>query len=116
MNNSFVSRPIPTSDEDEGSQAATNNDEQRERERETVEKNSFVPLRVNRQTLTSNDEQWKAVMDNEKLTFKKQPVCLPLCRLTNPIPGLHPAAQHNPDPLFGLAAIEERPTLSIDLI
>ena len=78
MNNSFVSRLIPTSDEDEGSQAATNNDEQRERERETVEKNSFVPLRVNRQTLTSNDEQWKAVMANEKLTFKKQPICLPL--------------------------------------
>ena len=85
----------------------------RERERDGGE-NSFVPLRVNRQTLTSNDEQWKAVM--EKLTFKKQPVCLPLCRLTNPIPGLHPAAQHNPDPLFGLAATVGRPTLSIDLL
>ena len=71
----------------------------RERERDGGE-NSFVPLRVNRQTLTSNDEQWKAVMANEKLTFKKQPVCLPLCRLTNPIPGLHPAAQHNPESGF----------------
>ena len=97
-------------------QRQTMTSRERERERETVEKNSFVPLRVNRQTLTSNDEQWKAVMDNEKLTFKKQPICLPLCRLTNPIPGLHPAAQHNPDPLFGLAATLERPTLSIDLI